>query len=113
MTIVAATHRHMTTGQKAAFADAWRGAEEAKAKERMHKGRPSSKEPVENFPQDNGKARDLVGQRVGISGKSVDHYRQIKESAPEVAEKVKAGEISVAWGGGGEGGGSTTSDSEQ
>ena len=41
------------------------------AKERQ-KRKPANS-VVENFPQQNSKARDAVGKAVGVSGKSIDH----------------------------------------
>jgi len=54
------THHRFTTS------DAWREHEEAEAKKRMEAGRP--KKGVETLPQDNGKTRDKIGERVGVSG---------------------------------------------
>lgn len=48
---------------------------EARAKERMLKGK---EHPVESLPQgDKGKARDLAGKAVGVSGKSVDYATKV------------------------------------
>ena len=79
---------------------AWKKAEQEEAKKRMHQGRP--KEGKEMFPYDTsagtrcpdckqhysgighictGQARDKIGERVGISGKSID--------------KIESGELSV------------------
>ena len=54
--------------------DAWREHEQAEAKKRMEQGRP--KEGVEIFPQDTGKSRDKIGERVGVSG-SLDNAHQV------------------------------------
>lgn len=45
-----------------------------------------------------GKARDKLGEMAGISGKSVDKYRKIKGEAPDVAEQVAAGAITLEAG---------------
>jgi protein gp37 len=78
--------RHLDVKRKAAFGLAWQEHEKQNAKERqrLSEGRP--KKGVETFPQvieDVGKSRDKIGERVGVSGKSVDKVAVIKEYAPE------------------------------
>lgn len=78
--------RHLDVKRKAAFGLAWQEHEKQNAKERqrLSEGRP--KKGVETFPQvieDAGKSRDKIGERVGVSGKSVDKVAVIKEYAPE------------------------------
>jgi protein gp37 len=78
--------RHLDAKRKAAFGLAWQEHEKQNAKERqrLSEGRP--KKGVETFPQvieDAGKSRDKIGERVGVSGKSVDKVAVIKEYAPE------------------------------
>lgn len=48
--------------------------EQARAKERQHVGRPSKKELPANLPEDispPGDARDIVGKKYGVGGRSV------------------------------------------
>jgi hypothetical protein len=56
---------------------AWKEHEQTEAKKRMTSGRP--KEGVETLPQDTGKARDKIGERVGVSGKSIDKVATVAE----------------------------------
>jgi len=75
--------RHLDTKQKAVFGLAWKKHEADEAKKRMHQGRP--KEGRETFPyliEDAGKASDKVGERVGVSGKSIDKIGVVAEFAP-------------------------------
>ena len=63
--------RHLTTGQKAMFALAWRTEEEAKAKERQQAPlKRGTKTPVVEPvpPREAGKSRDRAGARAGVSG---------------------------------------------
>jgi protein gp37 len=73
--------RHLSTKQLAVFGLAWVEHEKQEAKKRMEQGRP--KEGVETFPQDIGKSRDKVGERVGTSGRSIDKIAAVAEHAPE------------------------------
>jgi protein gp37 len=55
-------------------------------------------DPVEIFPQgDTGKARDKLGARVGLSGRTIDKIAAIVEQ-PDIAAKVEAGESSIEAG---------------
>lgn len=77
--------RHLTTKQKTFFGVAWKEYEEAEAKKRQSlAGGDRSKALVETFPPaDTGKSRDKAGERVGVSGKSIDKGMVISEYAPE------------------------------
>jgi protein gp37 len=93
--------RHLTVGQRAMFADEWRRDEDRKAEKRHAElsGRPSKEKPPEMLPEvRRGDARDKVGERVGVSGKSVDKARTIKEVLPQVAEQVRSGAMSLESG---------------
>lgn len=85
--------RHLTAGQRAMVAANAKPLYAAEAKERMHKGRP--KEGVEIIPQDTGKARDKAAAAVGVNPRYVDQAEYVIKNAPEVAEQVKAGEVSL------------------
>lgn len=86
--------RHLTVGQRAMFGDAWRLAEDDAAREREHAGRP--KKGMETFPEVNGgTSRDKTGEKVGVSGKTMDKARIIKQHAPEVAKLVSSGKRSL------------------
>lgn len=80
--------RHLDTKRKAIFGDAWREHEQAEAKKRQARaGGDKSKALVETFPQaETGKSRDKIGERVGVSGKSIDKVAVVKAYAPEKLE---------------------------
>lgn len=82
-----------TTGQKAAYVFAMWEWEAEKAKERQLR-KPADSVP-EELPEQKGDTRDRLGQKVGISGKSVDKFRKIVEFVPDVAEEVKSGKVSL------------------
>jgi protein gp37 len=90
-------HRHLTVGQRAAFADAWRAEEERKAKERRDANlKQNQVTDKANLPErKEGQTRDKLAERVGIGGRSVDHYREVKEHAPQLAKKVADGSLSL------------------
>lgn len=75
--------RHLDTKQKAIFGLAWKKAEQEEAKKRQI--RKPADSVVETFPQQNdtGKARDKIGERVGVSGKSIDKIGVVAEFAPD------------------------------
>lgn len=86
-------HRHMTVGQKAAFADIYRTHHNIEAKKRQTRKPVNSVQ--ENFPEQNGQARDTAAATVGVSGKSVDHIRTVKQHEPELYEQVRSGEMAL------------------
>lgn len=88
------SRRHLTIGQKAAVGDKAMAYFTAQAKARQATSTGGvAPQLMENFPQaDQGTARDKAGAALGISGKSIDNYRAIKESIPELADKVAKGE---------------------
>jgi protein gp37 len=78
--------RHLDVKRKAAFGLAWQEHERQTAKDRMKLGGGDKKSGKEMFPypiEDAGQSRDKIGDRVGVSGKSVDKVAVIKEYAPE------------------------------
>jgi protein gp37 len=87
--------RHLAVGQKAMFGAIWKQYEALEAKERK-KRKPKS--VPEKFPEQKADARDKAGERVGVSGKSVDKAEKIIEVAPDVASKVMSGEITLEAG---------------
>ncbi len=56
---------------------------------------------VETFPPgEEGKARDKAGERMHVSGRTVDDAAKvIAKAVPEIIEKVRSGEMSVSAGG--------------
>jgi hypothetical protein len=87
--------RHLTTGQRAMIAAKMKGGIEEKAKER--KGSSQQKSKVENLPPfESGKSRDIAGQALKVSGKSVDAATKILQSGDEeVIAAVESGEMSL------------------
>ena len=96
------TRRNLTAGQRAAYADSLRERFDQAAKQRQRK-RDGDLQPqgVETFDalsidwDQPAKARDQVGQIAGVSGKSVDLFRKIKQADPELADKVAQGKVSL------------------
>lgn len=73
--------------------------EKPKAEER--KGQRTDLEPSGNFPpsSDGGKTRDIVGEALGVSGKTYEAAKTIAEHGSEaLKEAVDAGEVSISAG---------------
>ncbi len=69
----------MRSRWQAVFGLAWKEHEQAEAKKRQA-NLNGKKVLVEMFPQaDQGKARDKIGERVGVSGKSIDKVATVAE----------------------------------
>ena len=85
--------RHLTPSASACVGAELEPLFAAEAKARMQQGRP--KEGVERLPQDTAKARDQAAAVVGVSGKMVSDAKAIKQAAPELFAKVKAGKMTV------------------
>jgi N6-adenosine-specific RNA methylase IME4 len=67
----------------------------AKQRQKQRKGNQPGA-TVENLPQlEEGKARDKAGEAVGVSGKMISDAAAIKAKAPDVFEKVLAGDLSI------------------
>lgn len=70
---------------------------QARARHEKLSGRPADGKPVENLPQDTGKARDAAGKEFGVSGKSVDHATKVLEKGvPELVAAMDAGTVAVS-----------------
>lgn len=103
-------HRNLSTEQRAAVGVALLGVERERAKSRIEATQFTA---PENFPEPRdrreffsnpatdrtgyrsqglGDARDLAGEAVGVSGKTVEKAAQIAEQAPDVFERMKQGE---------------------
>ncbi|GHU90020.1 hypothetical protein FACS1894202_09150 [Clostridia bacterium] len=69
--------------------------ETAKAKERMLSGKKA--DPVDGSPQgDSGKSRDVIGAKIGMSGRQYSRAKFVAEhAAPEVIEQLDKKETSV------------------
>ena len=86
----AITHRSLSVGQRAFIANDMRRYYEEKARARQSEGGKG----MGNLPEA-GTARDEVASVVGVSGSNVDRAREVERHAPELAEKVKAGDLSL------------------
>jgi protein gp37 len=91
--------RHLDVGQIAYFGSAWLEHERAEAKKRQqeHGGTAPGKQNTSGniSTSDLGKSRDKVGDRLGISGRSVDKMSAIKEFAPDKAIEVRDGKTNL------------------
>ena len=89
--------RHLSTSQKAAMAVTIKPMFEEQAKERQRAAGGDHKAVVADLPQaDAGKkSRDQAAAAVGVSPRIVQDAEYVAKHSPELAEKVKAGEITV------------------
>ena len=71
--------------------------ETAKARERMLAGKSiEHSDPVDRGPQGDGKSRNVVGAKIGMSGRQYDRAKYIAENAPpEVIEQLDTGERTI------------------
>ena len=84
--------RNLDKWQRFDLAKQQEGIEAKKAKERQ--GTRTDLDIVENFPQ--SKTRDVMGQKVGVSGKTYDKMKAIDESDnDEVKQAVRNKEMSI------------------
>ena len=91
--------RHLTDGERAVAADEARDFYEKQAKERQKLSKGRGKKGPDTSPDLNktGDARDKVGAAFGVSGKTVDRMRQVREDGvPELTEAVKKHDLPVA-----------------
>jgi protein gp37 len=77
--------RHLDTKQKSLFGLAWKDHEQAEAKKRQGHGETAPGKPKNASGNITGSvdSRDKIGERVGVSGKSIDKVAVVKEYAPE------------------------------
>lgn len=89
------SRRHLTNGQRAMAAQGLLGYEKEQAKQRQQRG------GVEKVPQNSGEPRHRreavaqAGKKFGVSGDSVERARAIAAQRPDLAEKVKSGELTL------------------
>lgn len=87
--------RHLSTSQRAAIAAEMLPLFEAEARKRQATSTGGATPQLkENLPEA-VQARDEAGRLLDVSGRSVSEAKAIREAAPEVFERVKAGDISV------------------
>lgn len=90
-------YREKTPGEKIREGELWEELERERAKEREQSG------GVETLPQgETGKTRDKVGEKVGLSGRSYERGKEVKdaaeagdETAQEEWERMESGEQSI------------------
>lgn len=108
--------RHLTTSQKAMVGTDFLALAELDAKERMREGAkrgndtkhgktsgkailPQASDQPEDKPvkltKESRQARDEVAEKVGVSPRLVSDAKKIKSQSPELAAKVRDGEITV------------------
>lgn len=110
------SRRHLDVGQKAMIGDKLRAVYEEQARERLRqaqeKGRATQAQDrnsveqvdsgnissVQPKPERAPQARDLAGAAAGVSGRSLDKARAIREFAPHVAPQVERGTITLEAG---------------
>lgn len=86
--------RHLTASQKAAIATEILPWYE---KEAVHGGDRRSEDFQEgNISTMNGKARDRLGETMGVSGRYIQDAKKLKEEDPVKFEQVKSGELSLS-----------------
>lgn len=93
--------RHLNKGQLAMVGDSLRPLYEEEARKRQAQNalnnQPQSQKVEKIPPSEKGKARDKAAEAVGTNGKYVDYARQLREEAPDLAEKVESGELSMSF----------------
>jgi ParB-like chromosome segregation protein Spo0J len=83
--------RHLTTAQRAAVAAEMIPMFEEEARKRQ--GQRTDIQPPDEFVQRFGRARTEAAGAMDVGESTVSRAKQIKESDPEVFEKLKAGEF--------------------
>ncbi|MFI8695652.1 hypothetical protein [Dietzia maris] len=89
--------RHMSASQRAMVAAGYERIFAAEAEKRMKAG--MKPDPEESLPQGGGRApqaTDKAGDLFNVSGRSVRDAKFVAESDPELAERVRADEVSVS-----------------
>jgi hypothetical protein len=97
--------RNLTVGQRATAAIALLDYEKERAKERQAKGLRRGDAPAAAESRGRQKAHtgdrarrravNEAGERLGVSGKSVERAQRVAAEDPELHEKVKRGEVSL------------------
>lgn len=91
--------RHLTTGQRAAVAAAIRPLyrEQAKARQEATQFKDGQAPVSQNSGEPSRrKSAEQAGEQVGVSHWSVESYERIEKERPDLAEKVRAGEMTIS-----------------
>jgi hypothetical protein len=82
-------YREKTTYQKAREAEIYMDIEKKKAYNRMmHVNEPVETIPQGDYGEDKGRTRDIVGKKVGLSGKSLDKSQEVLEKIDSTYEET-------------------------
>jgi hypothetical protein len=90
--------RQLSTSQRAEVARTLKPMYEEQAKARQAAAGGDRKSLMANLPQaidGKGAARDQAAAAVGVSGRTVQDAEFVHQHAPELSEKIKAGEMTV------------------
>src|SRR3990172_3524716 len=87
------THRNLTTGQRAMIAADLLPEFEKEAKVRQKRQQEGGGNLSTTPQPDSAKARDEAAKTVGVSGRSVQEAKKLKEKDPEKAEAVRKGHL--------------------
>ena len=90
--------RHLTVSQKLALGIEIEPhfAKEAKKRKLANLKRGSQAPEVEHCPTSGGKSRDQAAAAVGVSGKTLSAAKAVKAASPEMFERIKRNELTVA-----------------
>ena len=89
--------RHLSVGQRAMAAQEYLPYEEAEAKQRQGT-RTDLLDPnlvTEESQSKSGKSRDIVAEKFNLSGPRITEAKKVLFNAPDLAEKVKSGEMAL------------------
>ena len=86
-----------TFSEKIDFGRMLEEIEKAKAKERMLAGKKAENDdPADHGPRGHGESRDVIGSKIGMSGRQYDRAKYIAENAPEeIIEELDKGERAI------------------
>ena len=91
--------RHLTNGQRAAVGEEVLPLYEAEAAKRKAHGETAPGKPslTADLPQASRApmARDRAAAAVGTSGRAIAQYKRVKQAAPDLADKVKSGDVAL------------------
>jgi len=88
--------RHLTASQRAIMATDIKPLLEVEAKKRQELTRFGGGGNISTTESETGKSRDQAGDLFGVSGRYVSEAENIKEKEPELAEKVRSGDMTIA-----------------
>lgn len=89
--------RHLTSSQKAIIAAEYEPMFAAEAKERQHAGKPANGTLANSLakPSHSGRAAEQAAKATGTNRQYVTDAKSIKAKSPEIAAKIKSGELTI------------------